>query len=567
MVPADSSGLALDRDTIYPDARDQSALGLDASLGSAAQHDLAPVVGNLPNRGLLAVALLVAIGILTLYPEFKPLWGIWTNDPLRSLGILLPPISLLLTLHVWGQQSWQLRGTWWGFLPLAASVALSLLHADTVAIFHAGSIFGVSLIPLGLSFFLYGTGVVLFFAGYRVWLKALFPLALLLLVNPLPTTAVLMIDMPLQRISAHIARDFATLIHFAPSNTQLRLMFSPDFGMFIAPGCDGIRGAVSMGYLALILGYWKKFSPLRWAATTLGAVLLGYLFNLIRLCALVLYYRAALGHSWFEDVAKQADYVIGICLFAIAATLFTTLFAHKPELDEKIPTPTPPADQSNSPQPIARQSSILRPIAAKLAAFAILVLGTLTVYGVQRAVQPHASSATLANHQFPQRFGTYQLNRTWKDQANQYGAYVSDKSGREVLIAVWIAAGFHNAQDCQLIRGLDPKSRVVQNFATMGGPVSLDAAFYNDGVSNILLATAGCSPSGCSEQTETGSHTWLSLAPPNLGSLGGEKNRSIPMLVRVEQPNGEAGGSQQLQADLKDFLSQVNFRELSKNFQ
>jgi len=37
-------------------------------------------------------------------------------------------------------------------------------------------------------------------------------------------------------------------------------MFAPDFGMFIAPGCDGIRGAITLGYLALVLGYLKRVS-------------------------------------------------------------------------------------------------------------------------------------------------------------------------------------------------------------------------------------------------------------------------------------------------------------------
>ena len=47
------------------------------------------------------------------------------------------------------------------------------------------------------------------------------------------------------------------------SPDQLRLMFTPDFGMFIAPGCNGIRGAVTMGLIALIAGYIYRF---RWYA-------------------------------------------------------------------------------------------------------------------------------------------------------------------------------------------------------------------------------------------------------------------------------------------------------------
>src|SRR5208282_1924785 len=120
----------------------------------------------------------------------------------------------------------------------------------------------------------------------------------------------LYLDLPLQSLSAHIARSFANMIGFPPTNPELlRLMFTPDFGMFIAPGCDGMRGAVTVGYVALIVGYLKGVSIPRWLLYVTGAVLLGHLFNLIRLCTLVLYYRVAVGHPALEHVAKQADYV------------------------------------------------------------------------------------------------------------------------------------------------------------------------------------------------------------------------------------------------------------------
>jgi len=111
-----------------------------------------------------------------------------------------------------------------------------------------------------LPVYLYGSGIVLLFAGTRVWRKAWFPVGLLLLSQPVPVVTSSMIDIPLQNISARVARDFATLIHFAPTTPQLRLMFAPDFGMFIAPGCNGIRGAITLGYLALVLGYLKRVS-------------------------------------------------------------------------------------------------------------------------------------------------------------------------------------------------------------------------------------------------------------------------------------------------------------------
>ena len=63
-----------------------------------------------------------------------------------------------------------------------------------------------------------------------------------------------------------------------------------------------------MGFIALIAGYVYRF---RWYANGLivtGAILLGYLFNLVRRCLLVLYYVLALRFTSLQNKAENADY-------------------------------------------------------------------------------------------------------------------------------------------------------------------------------------------------------------------------------------------------------------------
>jgi len=122
-------------------------------------------------------------------------------------------------------------------------------------------------------------------------------------------------------MSSLIARGFAHALGQKLTPDQLRLMFTPDFSMFIAPGCNGIRGAITMGFIALIAGYLYRF---RWYANALvvmGAILLGYIFNLVRLCLLVLYYVAALHYTSLQNKAEGADYLIGGVLFLVATLL------------------------------------------------------------------------------------------------------------------------------------------------------------------------------------------------------------------------------------------------------
>src|SRR5438270_8643914 len=102
---------------------------------------------------------------------------------------------------------------------------------------------------------------------------------------------------------------------------HLRLMFTPEFGMFIAPGCNGIRGSVTMALIAIFAGYVYRFRWYNNAVLLTGAVLLGYFFNLVRLCTLVLYYIVALHFPWLQNRAEMADYILGGALFLCATFL------------------------------------------------------------------------------------------------------------------------------------------------------------------------------------------------------------------------------------------------------
>ncbi len=84
-----------------------------------------------------------------------------------------------------------------------------------------------------------------------------------------------------------------------------------------------------MGYVALVLGYLYRFSIWFRIIAVACAVALGYLFNLIRLCTLVLYYWVALRFHSMQGHAAGADYVIGSLFFLIATSLFVLLIQRK----------------------------------------------------------------------------------------------------------------------------------------------------------------------------------------------------------------------------------------------
>ena len=448
-----------------------------------------------------AIGLLAAAGCLGIERELALLWRCWTTDPLRSIGMLIPPASIILTLRVWRQNGWELRGSWWGLVLICAAFFVSILHQSAELFFTAGSAL-VSLIPLTLPVYLYGSGIVLLFAGTRVWRKAWFPLALLLLSQPVPVLTSSMIDIPLQNISARVARDFATLIHFAPTTPQLRLMFSPDFGMFIAPGCDGIRGAVTLGYLALILGYLKRVSLRRWAAYVIGGVLLGYLFNFIRLCVLVIYYRIALGHPALEGVAKQADYVIGSCLFLLAILIF--VLAREPEGAEPAPADVRAHDEKARAR-VEIAAPPMQNLFLRCAAFAaVLTRGSRSAFfgasiAAKRAgLKPSFGRVSRPLPQTNRQLRAYaHLVRTVRRTNARRKRSLFRPGSDEIILAVWVApfVYYHDANSCWLARGLQPERVTSLPFVTaQGNSLDLSTGFYNDGVTDSIVVSVACTP-------------------------------------------------------------------------
>jgi len=520
------------------------------------------------------LASLIALGTLGLSPQFIFLWDLWTTDPLRSIGMLIVPGSIVLILRLWRQSTWELQGTWWGLLPLGMAF-YTIIFSEKLTFTWGSGLLRVIFLPIGLPICLYACGVILLFAGPRVCRRAWFPLALLLCVQPVPTAVVYLFDLPLQSFSAHIARSFATLIGFPPTSRELlKLMFTPDFGMFIAPGCDGMRGAVTLGYSALIVGYLKRVSIARWFLYVFGAVLLGHLFNLIRLCTLVLYYRIAVGHPTLESTAKQADYVIGGFLFLIAVVLFLWVVFRKED------NPTLMSDKSATRE--SAGTGKLRLIYPKVAAFASLVL--IVVVPGLRAIQNSQESlaASIRNgkvtrkdldDRLPKQLGEYRLIRAWQEQLGglisiEDAAYRTDVSN-EINLGIWLQPSEHSVRASWLVRGKSPEMRAARSFVTANGKlVSFDTAFYSDGVTDSLTGDVLCSPSSCrtSQVYEDGVHVGL-IKPIDSSMLG---TRSVSIFFVIQAPHIDAPDAA-IQKDMlnecQTFLDKVDLNEISKRFQ
>lgn len=270
---------------------------------------------------LVAAGLVAGLGLGFGFSwQLSYLWTIWTTNPLRSIGIAIPLAGAILAFRAWRFDDWSHGGTWWGLPLVVAALALALLTAsEPLNVRTSVAFLPFNLVPTGVLICAFVSGIVLLFAGAQAWRKAWFPLLLLLFVNPVPGFFDQAVDLPLQYMAAHAARGFAAFMGIPASTGLLKMMFTPHLGMFIAPGCDGLRGAVAMGYLALVIGYLYKLRWVRWGAYVALAVVLAYVFNFVRLCGVVVYYWFAMRIPAITGHATLADYLIGGVLFFCAA--------------------------------------------------------------------------------------------------------------------------------------------------------------------------------------------------------------------------------------------------------
>jgi len=525
-----------------------------------------------PQTARLAVVLAV-LSLSSIWWIVGNLWNLWMFDALRSIGMLIPLVSFVLILRVWRSQHWQMEGSWWGLAILAVTIAAVHIRDQAVLVFVVSPQWAAYFPPHSLVVFAYLSGVVLLFGGPRLYRAALFPIILIWFVNPIPHIFNLYVDLPLQRASAHVARSFAIALGQPLSHDQLSLMFTPDFGMFIAPGCNGIRGAVTMGFIALIAGYVYRFRWYAHTAVIAGAILLGYLFNFARLCLLVLYYLVALHFTSLQNKAEMGDYIIGCCLFLIATVLLFYVIRRLSETPGQI---KPPALEQSS-------SSRVSPNSLRLRMAAMFLIALFGCYGFAHALASTRAAAAQteadqdAIGQFPAQIGAYKLVRSWNENLftgpllYHWAEYVPTDGGTHIVLGVAPLLGSHDTLICHSARGEDPLWHDQLTVPTATGvSVGFSAAFFNDSAIQYLEATTLCSGSTCGEYSSPRTHFGFVYSKPDPQALfTQDPQRPIPILLRAETTDTTLPADvarKQLSASITSFLSSVNLDALTQPY-
>jgi exosortase J len=525
-----------------------------------------------PVRFAALATVLGVLGLSAIWPTVYSLWVMWTTDALKSIGMMIPPVSLILILRAWKRLGWAADGTWWGLSLILVTIAVSRIQLQSILIMVVSPHWSTVLPPPSAMLLAYGSGVVLLAGGVRLYRAALFPIVLLWFANPIPHAFNLLVDLPLQHASAYIARAFAMHLGHSLTPDHLRLMFTPEFGMFIAPGCNGIRGSVTMGFIALIAGYVYRF---RWYANALvvtGAILLGYVFNLLRLCLLVLYYMVALHFPSLQNKAENADYLIGAALFLVATILLFTVIQRLRDARN-----ASDLEAAAVPEGGGVDTSTPRAQYRRLAVMGVVVLLGCAWLADAAMHPPPVAMADVAAARFPKRLGGYSLVRSWNETlptgllAYVWAQYAPVGGGTPIAIGVSPELGWHDPLVCHVVRGEQPLWQGQLTFETAGVvPINFDSAFYNDGLMQYLEASTLCNDGICNESVTDRTHFGFIYTRPDPKSLlGGEPRRPIPVVLRIETVDmalSSDSARQQLANDLRGFLTLVNLADLTRPY-
>jgi len=509
-------------------------------------------------RNLWLYASVAPLALLTVLPCLGFLWASWTSDPLKSVGIFVPPVCFVLILRAWRSQGWNVECNWWGFALIVANAAIGWVQLHSILLLVISPHWTTAIPPVSLPLMLCTAGIVLMFGGLRLLRAALFPICFLWFANPVPRAFSLMVDLPLQTLSAEVARGFAMHLGQSLTPDHLRLMFTPDFGMFIAPGCNGIRGSVTMALIAIVAGYIYRFRWYMNIAVAAGAVVLGYVFNLLRLCLLVLYYVVALHLPWLKSRAETADYIIGGALFLLASVL---LFGVIHRLRDR-----------QSATPIVASTVNRPPVLPVAPAAALAAFACLAGVGFASALNTNTVFLRSAAERFPSELRGYSLVRTWEEKLDtgvvvyQWAEYAAP-NGKPVAIGISPELSWHDPLICHTVRGEHPVSQGPMALPTASDPVSFNSAQYFDGIAYTLEASTQCSGGDCNEFATPQRHFGLVYSRLDRGSLLWHPSRSLPVIVRAELPEpglsvGEA--RIQLAASVASFVSAVNLGELTR---
>lgn len=176
------------------------------------------------------------------------LWGLvrqWASDEDVGHGFFVPVVA--------GYIAWKRRAqlmetkpvpSFWGLALVAFGALAMLLGTLAAQIFIARAAFLISIV-----------GAVCFLGGTRAVKILAFPLFLLVFMLPIPAIVYARVTLPLQLFASSVAENVLSLVGI-PVLRDGNVLELANQRLSVVEACSGMRSLLSLGFLALIYGYF-----------------------------------------------------------------------------------------------------------------------------------------------------------------------------------------------------------------------------------------------------------------------------------------------------------------------
>ncbi len=180
-------------------------------------------------------------------PVLKLLVRDWIIDENVSHGFLVPLVSGYI---VWRRRHELAR------LPVRRSRLGLVVMAWAAAQLYV-AVLGAELFLARTAFLLSLGGALLYLGGWSLIRALAFPLLLLMFMIPLPAILYNQITFPLQLLASRMAEATLSLLAI-PVLREGNILELPNQRLSVVEACSGIRSLLSLGFLALVYGYFLE---------------------------------------------------------------------------------------------------------------------------------------------------------------------------------------------------------------------------------------------------------------------------------------------------------------------
>jgi exosortase len=263
--------------------------------------------------------LLMAAVLLALYaPVIQGLLINWYQDPDYSHGFFVPLLSAYL---IWRKRAELLtlpaHPNWQGLFIVLAS--LGLLFLGTL---------GAELFLTRIALVSTVAGLVIYFLGWPTLRSISFPMALLLLMIPLPALVYNEIVFPLQFVASSFATRTLETLNLFPVLKEGNILVLPENRIEVVEACSGIRSLMSLITLAVCYGYFAERNRYLRIVLVLLVIPLAVISNGLRVVGtamLTYYWGPEAAEGFLHSFSGWVIFIVATCLLLVLHKLINVV--------------------------------------------------------------------------------------------------------------------------------------------------------------------------------------------------------------------------------------------------